>query len=571
MPAVKNVGEPCAGEPHARFEVAAGRNQTSRASTRRTVQAPLADPTASEIGGSALASTGDTSPLVEQPTVRELLLRALSATDKRLLLKGGTPRHELSGLRVAAAGGDAAPARDPRHAVHPGGVAIAGGVALLLGSARAERRRPSPGRSPDAVRLGVVSASSGPGKTAVAPAVTDAVTTALALGWQMARLYTGPLGSSAEPKLDLPGISDLPTASLVALGLAQADAALGDLKGFLDAGAALPTTEAVRAAVAQEQHASDAIRKAILALHVDLLVDLTAADFRLGKAYGLGRAMADTTGPAPGDDLERKRALEHRLEPHRALVLIGWLDDLKSVLPAHSGQAVADSFERWVRWGEAVNLGALDSKSVSGTLRVLHRCGQRWRAILSGEKAANDLLEIDDYVTAARGALARAGAIARSLAVQLWAPLTLAAVLIGVGIGLMVANNSTAQVIAGLGTVAGGLGVTWRSAATWVGHASLDIARPLWGAQIDAVVGNRLTPLPQRDYVAQMERPKGRVRRAWRELRTAEPDAPRGASSRQASDIERHPSTGTARREADAAATEPLPEPPALGGDPAET
>jgi hypothetical protein len=27
MPAVKNVGEPCAGEPHARIEVAAGGNQ----------------------------------------------------------------------------------------------------------------------------------------------------------------------------------------------------------------------------------------------------------------------------------------------------------------------------------------------------------------------------------------------------------------------------------------------------------------------------------------------------------------------------------------------------------------
>ncbi len=46
MPAVRDVGEPCAGEPHARFEVAAGGNQTSRANTRRTVQAPPADPTA---------------------------------------------------------------------------------------------------------------------------------------------------------------------------------------------------------------------------------------------------------------------------------------------------------------------------------------------------------------------------------------------------------------------------------------------------------------------------------------------------------------------------------------------
>jgi hypothetical protein len=45
MPVVKNVGEPCAGEPHARIDAAAGGNQTSRASTCRAVQAPLADPT----------------------------------------------------------------------------------------------------------------------------------------------------------------------------------------------------------------------------------------------------------------------------------------------------------------------------------------------------------------------------------------------------------------------------------------------------------------------------------------------------------------------------------------------
>ena len=45
MPPVKNVGEPCAREPHARFEVAAGGNQASRASTCRAAQAPLADPT----------------------------------------------------------------------------------------------------------------------------------------------------------------------------------------------------------------------------------------------------------------------------------------------------------------------------------------------------------------------------------------------------------------------------------------------------------------------------------------------------------------------------------------------
>src|SRR4051794_30824929 len=43
MPTVKSVGEPCAREPHARFEVAAGGNQASR--LVRAAPAPLADPT----------------------------------------------------------------------------------------------------------------------------------------------------------------------------------------------------------------------------------------------------------------------------------------------------------------------------------------------------------------------------------------------------------------------------------------------------------------------------------------------------------------------------------------------
>src|SRR5687768_9605993 len=44
MPTVKNVGEPCAGEPHARFDAAAGGNQASRQA--RAASAPPADPTA---------------------------------------------------------------------------------------------------------------------------------------------------------------------------------------------------------------------------------------------------------------------------------------------------------------------------------------------------------------------------------------------------------------------------------------------------------------------------------------------------------------------------------------------
>ena len=53
MPAVKNVGEPCAGEPHARFEVAAGTGEAlpgPAACCRRSV-APYNRCESREVGG----------------------------------------------------------------------------------------------------------------------------------------------------------------------------------------------------------------------------------------------------------------------------------------------------------------------------------------------------------------------------------------------------------------------------------------------------------------------------------------------------------------------------------------
>jgi hypothetical protein len=182
----------------------------------------------------------------------------------------------------------------------------------------------------------------------VGQAAVVAVTTAFSLGWQMARLYDGPTSSNTAPKPvdDLPGLSALPAASLVTLGLAQCDAALKRLAAFLGNGTGLPTTAPVREQVSKTPKDGDQIRTAILALHIDLLVALAAADFRLGKAYGLGRALADTCASAGDDQAARKAALQHHLEPHRALVLVGWLDDLKTVLPAHAAAAVTDSFQR---------------------------------------------------------------------------------------------------------------------------------------------------------------------------------------------------------------------------------
>jgi hypothetical protein len=338
----------------------------------------------------------------------------------------------------------------------------------------------------------------------------------------MARLYNRPLSAIAKPGLDddLPGLSELPAAQLVKLGLEQADKALSRLNAFLGDGR-LPTTAAVRAETEKPYPDANAIRLAIFNLHVAVLVQLTAADYRLGKAYGLGRVLADTCAPVHGFETERRQALVRHLQPYRAQVIVGWLDDLKTVLPAHASEAVADSLQLWERWAGAADLASASPAVVNSTTRALHRCGQRWRAVLSGEKAATDVLEISDYVNAARGTVAQAGAIAWSLASRLWAPLAVAAALIGVGIWLIIANHSNAQVLAGLGTIAGGLGITWRSASGSLKHLSLDsldLFKPLWEAQIDQVVAARLTPAQQLDYRPQSQQPDDRWRKAWPSL-----------------------------------------------------
>lgn len=346
-----------------------------------------------------------------------------------------------------------------------------------------------------------------------AAAVTRAVTAAFALGWQMARLYSGPRSSDqgSKPPVDLPGLSALTSESLIALGLGQVDAGLAVLTDFLGEQVALPTTNATRTVIADGTASADAVRNAILDLHVQILTRLTAADYRLGKAYGLGRALADTCSPAEGDDDQRRKLLAHHLEPHRALVLVGWLNDLTSVLPLHAGKAVEGSLLAWTSWGEAANIGGMLPETVNSSTRALHSNGQRWRAIISGEKDARELLTSDDYVTTSRGFLERVGSIGRSLAWRLKCPLTVTLALIVLGLVLIFRDRSTAQVLAGLGTVAGGLSVTWRSAAAALAHVSLNVAKPLWTAELDVVIAGRLTQLPHHDCAGKSQlwpRPK---------------------------------------------------------------
>jgi hypothetical protein len=140
----------------------------------------------------------------------------------------------------------------------------------------------------------------------------------------------------------------------------------------------------------------------------------TVTHFKLGKGYGLGRTLADTTRLP--EDL---KALHEKLGSHRIATLRAWIADLTSLFPPHAGHSVNDSLSEWVAWAETQpESGPLDTKNK----RLLRRQGERWRALLSGEKRGTDDLGFGEYVDAGVQAFSQTGKLARQLAKPVGAP-----------------------------------------------------------------------------------------------------------------------------------------------------
>ena len=124
------------------------------------------------------------------------------------------------------------------------------------------------------------------------------VCAAVSLGWQMAKLYHSPVreGAAADPRRGarLPGISGFPDATQAKWLAEQVDATVTVLLPMPPS----PVMDALGRVIGllgDDQRNRDATLDAVFTLHCRLLESLTVADFRLGKAYGLGRSLAETT------------------------------------------------------------------------------------------------------------------------------------------------------------------------------------------------------------------------------------------------------------------------------------
>ena len=334
-----------------------------------------------------------------------------------------------------------------------------------------------------------------------------AVTRSFALGWHVAELYhrripAGPGPAPAQPPEELPGLSSLPE-------LEQARGLFGRIVHAVTV--VLPRhpspvevkMHAVAALLSADQRSPDEVRMRLAELHVELLQELTAVDSRRGMSYGLGRALAETyLVPLMAEPEHRHDAWTRKFSPHRLYNLYSWLADLKSALPPHAAYAVAGSLRRWEAW---VANPAVEEQPVAwdgdmeAVNRTVSRQAQVWKAILSGEKRAVDLLKASDFVDAAGHLLERIADMGvllyRRMKRVVLAVAGVAAVIVVAAAAVALLTGKAGAlwgwVIAGVG----GLGASGAFGGT-LAKAVRRTETPLWQSELDERIAVAISRLP---------------------------------------------------------------------------
>jgi hypothetical protein len=345
------------------------------------------------------------------------------------------------------------------------------------------------------------------------------VVSAFVLGWHVAELFHLDLPRSARGRQvsleKLAGIGELDPLSQARLLLAQVQVDLQRAWRMAEIDRQQPDPSPVHVLLEAEVRSPGELQAAVAELHRQLLMTLTAADFRLGKAYGLGRALAETTLLPDARD---PRTFQRQLARHRLANLLGWLADLKSVFPPHAAEAVRGSLQAWSAWSQAPTLRpALEERQPArrpgppqgrpvdwgspadreSVTRALHRQGQLWRAVLSDEKDCLDQLSAGDYLRAADRLLGHIRRLTLGFLRRFWITTAALAVILLAAVVTVVVVRAASTVVAAVVAAAGAIGLTWKGAGSGLGRVLAQAQRPLWESELDVAVAEAVTWLPR--------------------------------------------------------------------------
>ncbi len=320
---------------------------------------------------------------------------------------------------------------------------------------------------------------------------------AFGLGWHVAELYhSDRLPGEEEPgEVDsLPGIGRLPREARADLLVQQIAAEVERVT--LD-----------RAAVGERDAwlrdgriDADALKLVVRRDHEALLKTLTARVPRLGTAYGLGRALAETMLlPQTQEPVSFRRPFS----PYRLGTLKDQLADVQAALPPYVAEAVGQTLDAWARWvtgavqgGTPIQWTTAQKREVGQNLR---RQGEVWYGLLTGQMDPLRLLRLEDYDAAATSLLRSVGALAWEFVTATWIGRVLGLVAIVIGLALLaIAVTGQGAALAGVAVLwLGELGITAGSVAAAVRQTLRQARLPLWDAALARGIGSAARHTPR--------------------------------------------------------------------------
>jgi hypothetical protein len=333
-----------------------------------------------------------------------------------------------------------------------------------------------------------------------------------ALGWQIVELYADRLSASSQsgavtPKQNgadddpgLPGSSSYGPDDLLKLRRDQIGVSLTRLDWIVEqAGLQLSDARTILTA-------PDPDPPTVERLHLEVMRVLEAADFRLGKAYSIGRVLGNLCF-FPGTELgpsQGQARLLHKLDKVRK-----WLSDLRSIFPAHVAQTIIGSIDNWEAWillraredtpsvvPDAAS--AVSDTTWLGILTAMPPQTKIWRNLVSGDKLPQDRLSMADYERAGESLVVRYRNLATAFAKQWWMYLVAGLVVVGgVVAAIAVYGQSTATKVVGLiVTLGAALGVTGKTASATLTRTADSVGTSLWEAELDDAMALAATQLP---------------------------------------------------------------------------
>jgi hypothetical protein len=281
----------------------------------------------------------------------------------------------------------------------------------------------------------------------------------------------------------------------------------------------------------------DAYRRAVSAADLALLAALTPLDFRMGKAYSLGRALCAAISPATTThSWQESRALLASREWVTAVQ--GWLGDLKSSFAPSATDTVVITLMEWHALARGTSTGSKDANGngdgAAARLSRLDRQGEIWRSLLSGEKQCPDFLNVGDYTAASRRLVGHYARLAWQFLVGLWPILLVGTALLALTAFVLNMTNQTTAFLALAAAVLGAFGISSATAVAAVKQALVRVEQPLWETEITAAMvgatslATELSSRSRKDVVDTWWRnsnPQRRGRR-WHPARPAAPTVP---------------------------------------------